>query len=155
MHPHRLLRPLGILVFSVLLVCRTNADLYVSAIGVVSSGVARFIETNPPNYVRTFASALAPTGLAFGPDGNLYVAVMSGAVGYEVDRFDRSGNFLNVVVSALPGANITALAFGPDGNLYLGVSNLQVSLLETFNGVLRLNRTTGGLEIFAPLAVGT
>jgi sugar lactone lactonase YvrE len=141
MQLRRLLRPLGILVFSLLLVCRANADLYVTATALlITTGGARFNETTGM-LSGTFASRLA-----FGPDGNLYVAVERSGFGFEVDRFDRLGNPLNVVVSPLPGLDITDLTFGLDGNFYMAVTNE-----SSENEVLRLNGRTGQLEIFVNL----
>jgi sugar lactone lactonase YvrE len=56
-----------------------------------------------------------PTGIAVGPDGDVYVADAANSV---VDRFDTSGNFLGTFASSdlfMP----SGLAFGPDGNLYV------------------------------------
>jgi hypothetical protein len=70
------------------------------------------------------------TGLAFGPDGNLYA---SGYVSNSVIRYDgRTGAFLDVFVAprsgGLNGADI-GLAFGPDGSLYVA-SQLGDSILR-------------------------
>ncbi len=61
-----------------------------------------------------------PNGIAYGPDGNLYVGNGDEA---RVLKFDgQSGDFLgSFVTPATPGGltNCRALAFGPDGNLYV------------------------------------
>jgi DNA-binding beta-propeller fold protein YncE len=83
---------------------------------------------------------LSPTGLTFGPDGNLYVG-HHGFVGQDslVSRFDgRTGAFLGTFATGagetyLARANLR-LAFGPDRNLYVSNSNN--------NNVLRFNGTT-------------
>lgn len=82
---------------------------------------------------------LNPTGIKFGPDGNLYVA---SAYTSQVLRYDgKTGDFMgvyatrnngfpdNVVPEDLPVPDFTVLVFGPDGDLYV------TSLLE--NAVLR------------------
>jgi glucose/arabinose dehydrogenase len=57
----------------------------------------------------------SPTGIAVGPNGNVYVADFNNSV---VDEFSASGAFLSTIISA--GLNgPTGLAFGPDGNLYV------------------------------------
>ncbi|MBI1849218.1 MAG: hypothetical protein HYR85_02630, partial [Planctomycetes bacterium] len=70
------------------------------------------------------------TGLAFGPDGNLYAA---GYVSNSVIRYDgRTGAFIDVFVAprsgGLNGADI-GMEFGPDGNLYVA-SQLTDSILR-------------------------
>lgn len=82
---------------------------------------------------------LNPTGIKFGPDGNLYVA---SAYTSQILRYNgKTGEFMgvfathengfpnNVVPENLPVPDFTVLVFGPDSNLYV------TSLLE--NAVLK------------------
>ena len=91
-------------------------------------------------------------GMAFGPDGNLYVgsSTQVGAPGSIVKRYDAQteafiGDFTFGAVMYSP----ISLAFGPDGNLY-------VSSWESGGGnVLRYNGTTGAfMDVFIPSGRG-
>jgi streptogramin lyase len=83
--------------------------------------------------------------LAFGPDGNLYVANFGSVAQSFVIRYNgTTGAFMDVFVpmgsGGLRGAE--GLAFGPDGNLYL--------TSRVTNQVLRYNGSTGAfLDVFA------
>ena len=61
-----------------------------------------------------------PNGIAYGPDGNLYVGLGDEA---RVLRFHgQTGEFMDEFIGpAAPGGlvNCRAIAFGPDGNLYV------------------------------------
>ena len=71
-------------------------------------------------------------GLAFGPDGNLYVSSFSGR---EVLRYDGStGAFIDIFINT-GGSNPYSLTFGADGNLYVG--------LYSDDEVQRFDGTTG------------
>jgi hypothetical protein len=87
-----------------------------------------------------------PRDLAFGADGNLYVA---SRFTNEVLKYDgNTGAYLGVVVpSGSFGLHAPwALTFGPDGNLYIsGVLS---------NNVLRYNMTTAGIDEFLPSSSG-
>lgn len=84
-------------------------------------------------YLGVFAtggSLSSAQGLAFGPDGNLYVA--SAQTG-EILRFDgTTGTYLGVFAQAQEPAGIT---FGPDGNLYV--------VSDGVNGVVRFDGKSG------------
>jgi streptogramin lyase len=74
-------------------------------------------------FVSVFAAGFGmanPNGIAYGPDGNLYVG--NGDEG-RVLKFDgQTGDFLgSFVTPETPGglAGCRAIAFGPDGNLYV------------------------------------
>jgi len=98
------------------------------------------LAAGPGTFIADFVSSGSggmnnPTGLEFGPDGNLYV----GSWGTdEVLRYDgTTGSFIDAFVSSGSGGmnNPTGLEFGPDGNLY-------VSSYST-DEVLRYDGTTG------------
>lgn len=88
--------------------------------------------------VGTFAAGpelLNPNGIAFGPDGNLYVGL--GDVGSILRYNGQTGSFMDTFVpSGLGGlASVRDIAFGPDGNLYADSG--------TTKQVLRYNGTSG------------
>jgi len=87
----------------------------------------------------TFGFTLGPLGLAFGPDGNLYV---SNDFTNNVQRFNgTTGASLGTFVSA--GLDVpTGLVFGPDGNLY--VSSFNTNVVQRYSG-----RTGASMGIFA------
>jgi glucose/arabinose dehydrogenase len=87
-----------------------------------------------------------PTCIAFGPDGNLYVA------GMEINRILRfngsTGAFIDAFVASHPSSNdITprGLAFGPDGNLYALAAPATQPGAAPPNRILRYNGATGAL----------
>ena len=91
----------------------------------------------------TGSAPFSPFGLAFGPDGNLYVG--SGGPSGSVRRFDaNTGKFIDVFTSGAPASfEPSGVVFGPDGNLY--VSDYSVN-----SDILRFNGTTGVfLGVFA------
>jgi WD40 repeat protein len=74
------------------------------------------------------ADLSGPSGIAVGPNGDLYVA--DAANGGVVDVFDPSGNFLGVFGATNSLVQPIDLVFGPDGNLYV----TDASGVEEFNG---------------------
>jgi WD40 repeat protein len=89
----------------------------------------------------------SPTGMTYGPDGNLYVANGLRADGSaplenSVLRYDGlTGEFIDEFSSDYP-TPITQIVFGPDGDLYVSASSGNV--------VYRTDGTTGDIiEVFA------
>ena len=83
---------------------------------------------------------LQPIGIAFGPDGNIYVcdtgAIPFGYTGGAVRKYDgSSGTPLGVFASGGNFNTPSSIVFGPDNNLY--VSN------DLRGNILRFNRSTG------------
>lgn len=96
---------LGVAQFSVSDAIATEGSSAVVALG-------QFINSQP-------SGLIAPTGIAVGPSGDLFVA---GRDSNNVLRYDRAtGEFLSEFVTAGSGglASPRQIAFGPDGNLYV------------------------------------
>jgi hypothetical protein len=87
---------------------------------------------------------IAPQGLNFGPDGDLFVTCTNGPNNGFVDEFSPSGVFIGAFIA--PGAgglsNAKDIIWGPDGNAYV---------TSYFNSeVIRYNGSTGAfMNVFA------
>src|SRR5205809_830642 len=138
MTPHRTI--ISSLVLLAAIVCWTPrhvhaVELLVSDPG--ANGVLRYnIETKAFNGVFASGGGLTePSGLTFGPDGNLYVG---GAISKVLRCDGAAGEFIDSFVPGFSGGllNPNDLVFGPDGNLYVGSG--------AFTGkVLRYDGATG------------
>jgi len=104
-----------------------DGDIY--TVGFQSGNVIRFDGASGA-FVSVFTTTSSPVSLAFGPDGNLYVASDVG----NVKRFDgTSGGFIDTFLSLLYTPE--EMTFGPDGNLYVGA--------YTANKIYRYDGQTG------------
>lgn len=119
-----------------LLVCSYNTNSVLRYRGSTGAFIDSFVPAGSGGLV-------APGGLTFGPDGNLYAS--SNDPNNQILRFNgQTGAFIDAFVpSGTGGLNgPTYLIFGPDGNLY--VSNF------SGHNVLRFNGTTGAfIDVFA------
>ena len=94
------------------------------------------------NFVIPSSGGLeTPFGMAYGPDGNLYVANGISPSTNSVLRYDGlSGVFIDVFCSGLPGP-LTQITFGPDHNVYVSAGPAHL--------VVRCDGTTEEPEPFA------
>src|SRR6266508_1651884 len=94
-------------------------DLLVSDPG-ANAVLSYSIETKAFNGVFASGGGLTgPSGLTFGPDGNLYVA---GSISKVLRYQGATREFIDNFVPEFSGGllNPNDLIFGPDGNLYVG-----------------------------------
>ena len=118
--------------FTILQVGKANADLLVGSWA--THAVYRVNEktgTFAPFVTSRSGGLSTPDGLAFGPDGNLYVASADTS---EVLRYDgRTGEFIDVFASQ----NINRagfLSFGPDNYLYVSNGDGRVTRHDSNSG---------------------
>jgi DNA-binding beta-propeller fold protein YncE len=134
-----------VLGFLVWIVAPAQAELCVGSL--LSNEVLRYDEATGAS-VGTCASegGLAePRGIAFGPDGNLYVSSYSN---HSILRYDgTTGVFIDAFVPSGVGGLFQpqGLTFAPDNNLYVA----------SFINVLRYDGTTGAfIDTFASPVIG-
>jgi hypothetical protein len=116
-----------------------RADIYVSVANTNGDDVVSFSAITGAPKLDIPTGALT-SGVAFGPDGNLYVVE---TIQGTVLRFNPvSGALIGTFVSAGSGlVTPEGITFGPDGNLYVA---------DISAGVLQFNGTTGALMAHLP-----
>jgi DNA-binding beta-propeller fold protein YncE len=118
-----------------------------------------FVYSPDGAYLRTLALAQPipgwqPTGLAFDPDGNLYVADMSGPAP-RIEVFDRQANLVRTMGEADQLSFPNGLAVDSDGNVYVADSNNGRLAVYTPEGTLatQVGRGTGEGNLGLPRSV--
>jgi len=61
----------------------------------------------------------APTGIAVGPDGNIYISEFNGSFGNRLARVTPDGTVTELPQFASPSVGVQNLVTGPDGKMYL------------------------------------
>ncbi len=81
-----------------------------------------------------------PDGIAFGPDGNLYVAVSASGPPQVLRYNGQTGAFIDIFASSPSSCSggFTDMIFGPNGDLFVGHYGCsgadQIAQIEEFNG---------------------
>jgi DNA-binding beta-propeller fold protein YncE len=83
------------------------------------------------------------TGVAFGPDGNLYTAVQLSTNSFILKYDWRNGALIGAFGPNLTQTSLYGLAFGPDGSCYVCVHDTSTSPFITY--ILRLDGRTGAV----------
>ncbi len=136
----------GGLQFPTVLAFGPDGNLYVGQGGPGNTGgggnVLRYNGTTGA-FVDVFADAKASSGLdlingiAFGPDGNLYVSSTDRSIFTNADRVLRyngtTGAFIDTFVAPGELDDLGALTFGPDGDLYM--IDARFSHVQRYSGV--------------------
>jgi outer membrane protein assembly factor BamB len=108
-----------------------RADIFVShgAGNSLSATVSSFSQYTGAAKLTITGGLVYSEGMAFGPDGNLYVADQSNG---SVLRFNPStGALIGTFVAPVSGSVPFAITFGPDGNLYLADN---MGYIRRYNG---------------------
>jgi streptogramin lyase len=136
----------SVLVIGLMTATGARADMCVSSY--LANAVLRYDETTgaPLGNCAIGGGLVRPTGVAFGPDGNIYV---SNSGTSSVVRYDgQTGGFIDTFVASGSGGLFEpqGLTFGPDGDLYV---------LNWFLSVLRYDGQTGAFKgVFATPVFG-
>jgi streptogramin lyase len=87
-------------------------------------------------FVKTFASLIGSSaeGLAFGPNGDLFVTSIEDNA---VEEFDGITGVFVKTVNTAPIVLPLGLTFGPDGNLFVGNANGFVDELDQSGAVIK------------------
>jgi DNA-binding beta-propeller fold protein YncE len=96
-----------------------------------------------------------PTSMAFGPDGNFYVAnsQVNETSGGGILRFDgKSGAFIDTIVAPdIGGLKPLSIVFGPGGDLFVGYANTKVLTADPHTStVLRFHANGAFVDQFVP-----
>jgi DNA-binding beta-propeller fold protein YncE len=113
--------------------------------GADGSGILRLSEFDGSFISKLFGrpDADETTGVAFGPDGNLYTAIQR-STNTLILKYDwRNAALVGPFGSALADAEFWGLTFGRDGNCYVCVHDSSTSPFTTY--VLRLDGRTGAV----------
>ena len=135
----------GLLEKPVAAIVGPDGSIYAS--GEQTGNVIRYTnDGNPPTiFIAQSEGLIDATGLAFGPDGNLYVVDYSSNTVFRYDASAAIGSRLssftsiNPVVTSYTLNTPYGIVFGPDGDLYVNS--------YTENSVLRFDGATGELVV--------
>lgn len=115
-----------------------------------ADGSASILATFPARFMGDPApvSDTVPTGVAVGPDGNYYVAELTGFPFVEgAARIYRVTPWGEISILSEGFTNITDLAFGPDGELYVLQLDTNGLITPGGTGALSRLRADGSLEV--------